>query len=79
MQNQNPKSQSIASRLPITRGEKAGSGHFYLAQNRTFLLCVDMRIAERRDLGKNGVQLFFGFACPTTGWFRGAALRGNWG
>jgi hypothetical protein len=41
MQNQNPKSQSIASRLPITRGEKAGSGHFYLAQNRTFLLCVD--------------------------------------
>jgi protein O-mannosyl-transferase len=42
MQNQNPKSQSIASRLPITRGEKAGSGHFYLAQNRTFLLCVDI-------------------------------------
>ena len=43
MQNRNPKpkSQSIASRLPITRGEKVGSGHFYLAQNRTFLLCVD--------------------------------------
>jgi hypothetical protein len=48
MQNQNPKSQSIASRLPITRGEKAGSGHFYLAQNRTFLLCVDIAAPHQR-------------------------------
>src|SRR5271154_5850975 len=27
--------------LPITLGENHGSGHFYLAQTRTFLLCVD--------------------------------------
>src|SRR5579872_3945436 len=26
---------------PITPGGKIGSGHFYLAGNRTFLLCVD--------------------------------------
>jgi hypothetical protein len=28
--------------LPITLGENHGSGHFYLAETRTFLLCVDM-------------------------------------
>src|SRR5271154_1326554 len=28
--------------LPITLGENHGSGHFYLAQTRTFLLCVDI-------------------------------------
>src|SRR5580658_2860037 len=27
--------------LPITLGENLGGGHFYLAQIRTFLLCVD--------------------------------------
>src|SRR5260370_28445297 len=27
--------------LPITLGEDHGSGHCYLAKNRTFLLCVD--------------------------------------
>jgi hypothetical protein len=27
--------------LQITLGEDHGSGHFYLARNRTFLLCVD--------------------------------------
>jgi hypothetical protein len=27
--------------LQITLGEDHGSGHFYLAKNRTFLLCVD--------------------------------------
>jgi len=27
--------------LQITLGEDLGSGHFYLAENRTFLLCVD--------------------------------------
>ena len=28
--------------LQITLGEDHGSGHFYLAKNRTFLLCVDI-------------------------------------
>ncbi len=27
--------------LQNTLGEDRGSGHFYLARNRTFLLCVD--------------------------------------
>jgi hypothetical protein len=27
--------------LQITLGENHGTGHFYLAENRTFLLCVD--------------------------------------
>jgi hypothetical protein len=27
--------------LQITLGEDHGSGHFYMAENRTFLLCVD--------------------------------------
>src|ERR1700723_2027611 len=29
--------------LPITLGENLGGGHFYLAQIRTFLLCVDTK------------------------------------
>src|SRR5271157_901524 len=29
--------------LQITPGEDHGSGHFYLAKNRTFLLCVDIQ------------------------------------
>src|SRR5579863_2175412 len=28
--------------LPSTLGEDLGSGHFYLAKTRTFLLCVDI-------------------------------------
>src|ERR1700733_15815997 len=34
--------------LPITLGENLGGGHFYLAQIRTFLLCVDTRILSRQ-------------------------------
>ncbi|HVB07308.1 MAG TPA: hypothetical protein VNF00_00050, partial [Candidatus Acidoferrales bacterium] len=37
------KSNPNTMRLPITLGEDHGSGHFYLAENRTFLLCVDTR------------------------------------
>src|SRR5450755_2063462 len=33
----NPNTTCLLSTL----GENHGSGHFYLAQNRTFLLCVD--------------------------------------
>jgi len=32
--------------LPSTLGEDHGSGHFYLAKNRTFLLCVDTKGAR---------------------------------
>src|SRR6202158_1657199 len=39
----NPKTKSNPNTmcLPVTLGEDHGSGHFYLAKNRTFLLCVD--------------------------------------
>ncbi len=36
--------------LPITLGESLGRGHFYLAETRTFLLCVD--IARSFSLGQ---------------------------
>src|SRR5207244_11508972 len=39
--NPKPRSKPNASPLPITLGGNLGSGHFYLAENRTFLLCVD--------------------------------------
>jgi hypothetical protein len=34
--------------LTILGRENHGSGHFYLAENRTFLLCVDTPHATRR-------------------------------
>src|SRR5229473_266221 len=39
----NPQSKSNPNtmRLQVTLGEDHGSGHFYLAKTRTFLLCVD--------------------------------------
>src|SRR5580693_3839065 len=39
----NPKTKSNPNTmcLPNTLGEDHGSGHFYLAKTRTFLLCVD--------------------------------------
>ena len=40
-QNPQPKSKPTTARLPIILGVNHGSGHFYVAQNRTFLLCVD--------------------------------------
>jgi hypothetical protein len=44
----NPKRKSNPNTmcLPSTLGEDQGSGHFYLAKNRTFLLCVD-RLPKR--------------------------------
>src|SRR5580698_8310049 len=41
--HQDPKSKSHPNTtcLQITLGGNHGSGHFYLAENRTFLLCVD--------------------------------------
>jgi hypothetical protein len=33
--------------LQSTLGGDLGSGHFYLAENRTFLLCVDTRVDTR--------------------------------
>src|SRR6516225_3584777 len=38
------KSNSNTMYLQITLGEDHGSGHFYLAKTRTFLLCVDTRL-----------------------------------
>src|SRR5882762_11775462 len=35
--------------LPITLGESLGRGHFYLAETRTFLLCVDTSLPLEAD------------------------------
>src|ERR1700747_1956492 len=40
-QNQKTKSNPNTMCLLITPGGNRGTGHFYLAENRTFLLCVD--------------------------------------
>ena len=36
--------------LLITLGENLGGGHFYLAQIRTFLLCVDTADVDTADV-----------------------------
>ncbi|MGC1658946.1 MAG: hypothetical protein WA737_02910, partial [Candidatus Acidiferrales bacterium] len=61
--------------LPITLGGNHGSGHFYLAQNRTFLLCVDTRARVRT--AQNLAHLFGGGLFPnlaaahSVGWSAG--------
>src|SRR6266481_5705334 len=53
--------------LPITLGESLGRGHFYLAETRTFLLCVDTNLpAEHAPSGDHEVQL------------PGNGIAGNW-
>src|SRR5450432_4186846 len=42
-QNHYPKSSPNTMCPPLTLGGNHGPGHFYLAENRTFLLCVDTR------------------------------------
>src|SRR5208282_6834703 len=44
--HRNPKTKSNPNTMCLqsTPGEDRGSGHFYLAKNRTFLLCVDIRV-----------------------------------
>src|ERR1017187_6214660 len=48
IKNQNPRvgSNPNTMGLPVTLGENLGGGHFYLAQTRTFLLCVDTNLAR---------------------------------
>jgi hypothetical protein len=60
IKGQNPPTQSNlnTTRLPITLGGNLGSGQFYLAQNRTFLLCIDSRVRE--ETMRNGWLDTFG-------------------
>src|ERR1700680_355440 len=62
-QNSQTKSNPNTMCLPVTLGEDHGSGHFYLAKTRTFLICVDTYLTTReppRDLGvPNGSPLTF--------------------
>jgi hypothetical protein len=43
VEHRNPKTKSNPNTMcpPIAPGEDLGSGHFYLAKKKTFLLCVD--------------------------------------
>jgi hypothetical protein len=70
--------------LPITLGENHGSGHFYLAETRTFLLCVDKATAavepveQKKDRVNSGTQLISSLHCaPTISVCTGRALRGS--
>src|SRR5882672_737702 len=45
IQNPSRGSKPNTMWLPITLGESLGRGHFYLAETRTFLLCVDTLVA----------------------------------
>src|SRR5579863_7402212 len=54
--NPNPNTMCLLSTL----GEDPGSGHFYLAKNRTFLLCVDTSCTR-----SSGLVTLSGFElCP---------------
>src|ERR1700687_805244 len=46
-QNQKTKSNPNTMCLQITLGGNHGTGHFYLAKNRTFLLCVDTKCGTK--------------------------------
>src|ERR1017187_5533829 len=51
IKNQNPRVGSNPNTmcLPVTLGENLGGGHFYLAQTRTFLLCVDRNFPSQSN------------------------------
>src|ERR1700681_1392821 len=60
IKTQNPQRGSKPNTmwLPITLGESLGGGHFYLAETRTFLLCVDTSLpSEQAPIEISGVQL----------------------
>src|SRR6266478_8116108 len=50
IKTQNPSRGSKPNTMwmPITLGESLGRGHFYLAETRTFLLCVDTNLPARQ-------------------------------
>src|ERR1700675_1941615 len=48
-QNQKTKSNPNTMCLLSTPGGNRGTGHFYLAKNRTFLLCVDTTLPLNFD------------------------------
>jgi hypothetical protein len=51
-EHRNPKTKASPNTMcpQITPGEDHGSGHFYLAKTRTFLLCVDIAASGIRQL-----------------------------
>jgi hypothetical protein len=60
IKNKNPKppSRPNTPRPPIILGVNLGTGHFHLAENRTFLLCVDStdpRGTNKKDRGCHAV------------------------
>jgi hypothetical protein len=50
--------------LPITLGGNLGGGQFYLAQTRTFLLCV----ARVESSGRAGLRSITNYECGETQW-----------
>src|SRR5450631_3841128 len=58
-QNHYPKLNPNTMCPPLTLGGNHGPGHFYLAENRTFLLCVDTkcRSPETVSIAKTSVAI----------------------
>ncbi|HEY2118960.1 MAG TPA: hypothetical protein VGH37_07235, partial [Candidatus Acidoferrum sp.] len=58
-EHQEPKTKSNPNTmcLQITLGENHGTGHFYLAENRTFLLCVDTKYKVDCGTGDRKIRL----------------------
>src|SRR5450755_4266696 len=66
----NPNTTCLLSTL----GENHGSGHFYLAQNRTFLLCVDTNL-QPVSLQNENVRFVQSRNVRFHGWPRGPWKR----
>src|SRR5579863_3529480 len=58
--------------LPSTLGEDLGSGHFYLAKTRTFLLCVDTNNVHNIRRGRGQEQKV---VCQEWGFIMGTNLQ----
>src|SRR5580704_636245 len=92
-EHRNPKTKANPNTMCLqsTLGGDHGSGHFYLAENRTFLLCVDKTIGEttnrnsgrpqegRTRTAKKGIIEFVRGAVKVVNQdLRGQALYGAW-
>ena len=55
-QNQKTKSNPNTMCLLSTPGGNRGTGHFYLAKNRTFLLCVDTKEDTKEDTKRDSLR-----------------------
>src|ERR1700686_3786037 len=67
-QNHWTKSNPNTTCPPLTLGGNHGPGHFYMAENRTFLLCVDRNLLPKQPglcpAGSTSLAFATRRACP---------------